>query len=184
MMFRGIFIILLFSLFFQGESKSMKIIDKSPKKSSDKRDVNKWKDWIQVSIDEMEGDTSYRSKDWLTISNDNPEKVIYVWMEKEGYDGSINVCFNVHGSGNCIDDNNRIIILFKDKTKIDKIGISKYNCDNNSWFSFEDEEIQFLKGKDIDKIRVYTREGSVQEEFSSKQSKEFLTIINHLIDRK
>jgi hypothetical protein len=158
--------------------------DKNPKGKQTKRDVKKWSDWIDVKVDEMEGDTTYKSKDWITISNSNTSDVIFVWMEKEGYNGSIDILFNVRGSGNCIDDNNRVIILFRDKTKIDTNGISKFNCNQNSWFSFEDESVDSLKSKEIDKIRVYTVDGSVQLELTQIQSKEFLTVINHLIDRK
>lgn len=179
--------IIIFSilfLMFPINSNGISLIDKNKKVKQTTKDTKKWSDWIEVKVDEMEGDTVYRSKDWLTISNENTQKVIHLWMEKDGYNGSIDILFNVHGSGNCIDDENRIIILFKDKTKIDKYGISKFNCNNNSWVSFEGEEVEYLKSKEIDKIRVYTTEGSVQEELNTKQSKEFLTTINHLIDRK
>ena len=183
-MFRGIFMILLFSFFFQGESKSMKIIDKSPKKSSDKRDVNKWKDWILISVDEMTNDSTYQSRDLIGVSNENKENGFIITMNKSGYDGSPWVLFRTYGSGNCIDDDNRIIFMFTDKTKIDSKGSSKFNCDNQCWYNVDDEYIETFITKNIEKVRVYTKSGSVEQTFTKKQSDEFIITFKYLVKNK
>jgi hypothetical protein len=105
-------------------------------------------------------------------------------MEKSGYDGSPWILFNTYGSGNCIDNDNRIIILFTDKSKIDTQGSSKFNCNNNSWLYLGSEYIEDMKNKNIEKVRVYTMNGSVEETFTPKQSEEFRVTFKYLIDLK
>jgi hypothetical protein len=158
--------------------------DKKPNKSIDKMNSNKFSDWIEISVDEMTNDTTFRSKELLSVSNVRKEDGFIIRMEKSGYDGSPWILFNTYGSGNCIDNDNRIIILFTDKSKIDTQGSSKFNCNNNSWLYLGSEYIEDMKNKNIEKVRVYTMNGSVEETFTPKQSEEFRVTFKYLIDLK
>lgn len=184
MKLRGFIITLLITICFQVGTRSMTVIDKKPKKTSDKRDVNKWSDWITISVDEMTNDSTFESKDVIGISNVRKEDGFIIKMNKSGYDGSPWILFNTYGSGNCIDENNRIIFIFTDKTKIDSEGSSKFNCNNNCWFNVDSEYIESFSNKNLEKVRVYTMNGSVEETFTKKQSDEFRVTFKYLIEMK
>jgi hypothetical protein len=160
------------------------VIDKSPKKNSDKRSYNKSTDWVTLSVDDMTNDTTYKSIDYIEVPVNVKDKGFLIRMEKYGYDGSPWIMFETFGSGECIDNKNRVIILFSDKTKIDTEGSSKFNCKNVCLIKISEEDSELLKSKNIEKVRVYTVNGSVEETFSKKQSEDFRITFKYLVESR
>jgi hypothetical protein len=54
--------------------------------------------------------------------------------------------------GSC-DENDSLIILFEDSTKITLTSWNKFNCEGNAYFNFTDDELQELKTKKVSAIR-------------------------------
>jgi len=73
------------------------------------------------------------------------------------------ICKNVN-IGSC-DENDSLIILFDDDTKITLNAWNKFNCDGNAYFDFTDSELEELSTKKVSTIR-----------FTNGRSYESLTI--------
>ena len=73
------------------------------------------------------------------------------------------ICQNVN-IGSC-DENDSLIILFEDETKITLTSWNKFNCEGNAYFDFTDSELENLSTKKVNTIR-----------FSNGYSYENLTI--------
>lgn len=73
------------------------------------------------------------------------------------------ICQNVN-IGSC-DENDTLIILFEDETKITLTSWNKFNCEGNAYFDFTDSELEDLSTKKVNTIR-----------FSNGYSYENLTI--------
>jgi hypothetical protein len=61
------------------------------------------------------------------------------------------MCENVN-IGNC-DENDKLIFLFEDNTKITLISFNKFNCKGNAYFDFENGQLSELSTKKIKDIR-------------------------------
>lgn len=61
------------------------------------------------------------------------------------------ICKNVN-IGNC-DENDSLIILFDDNSKITLTSWNKFNCEGNAYFSLEDSELSLLSTKKVNTIR-------------------------------
>ena len=61
------------------------------------------------------------------------------------------LCENIN-IGNC-DENDTLIILFEDETKITLSSWNKFNCDGNAYFKFTDEQLIELSTKKVATIR-------------------------------
>jgi uncharacterized protein (TIGR02145 family) len=150
--------------------------------SFDQNDYNNCYDWIKTGINKKTSDTVFESIDKLYFYSVEEEHGFTIRMNKTGYNGAPWILFNTFGSGNCIEENNRIVIVFKDKAKIETTGNSKNNCNNNCWLKVESSYIKDLMYKNIDKIQVHTKEGSVEEILTKKQADEFRTTFKFLVN--
>jgi hypothetical protein len=61
------------------------------------------------------------------------------------------ICKNVN-IGSC-DENDSLIILFEDQSKITLNSWNKFNCDGNAYFDFTDSELEQLSTKKVNTIR-------------------------------
>jgi hypothetical protein len=73
------------------------------------------------------------------------------------------MCKNVN-IGSC-DENDVLIILFEDDTKITLTAWNKFNCEGNAYFDFSDSQLTELSTKKVNTIR-----------FSNGRSHESLTV--------
>jgi hypothetical protein len=83
--------------------------------------------------------------------------------EKDGFKNNGLMCKNVN-IGSC-DENDSLIILFEDDTKITLTSWNKFNCEGNAYFHFNENELTELSTKKVNTIR-----------FSNGRSYESLTI--------
>lgn len=83
--------------------------------------------------------------------------------EKGGIKSGGFMCKNVN-IGSC-DENDSLIILFEDDTKITLNSWNKFNCEGNSYFDFSESELNQLSTKKVNTIR-----------FSNGRSYESLTV--------
>jgi hypothetical protein len=55
--------------------------------------------------------------------------------------------------GNCV-ENNTLIIMFEDTSKIFLTSWNKFNCEGNAWFKLEESDIKMLSTKKLLKIKI------------------------------
>jgi len=121
------------------------------------------------------------SKEVLIISDDGGETGLGIFCIKAS-SNSIIMIIRVVGSGRYIDDDHEVNILFRDGSKLEICeGYSEcdemFNSDSEFAIYFggrqfnNRKEFNKLITKEIETMRVWTKNGCVQKDFSKKQSK-------------
>jgi hypothetical protein len=123
--------------------------------------------WIERNIDDMEDDTTYSSRYYLVIANESKKKGLKILLRRYPEYGFYWATFYVFGSRGCVDEKSRIIIMYDDQTKIDVSGDHDFDAET------------YLT-KNISKIRVYTKNGYVEEKLTPDQAREFRIVLKHL----
>jgi hypothetical protein len=122
---------------------------------------------IEHCIDKMTDQEYYFAQKKLICANADKTKGFTItpnFKAKGGaYENNGFMCKNVN-IGNC-DENDSLIILFEDDTKITIASWNKFNCEGNAYFSLTDVEINELSVKKVKSIR-----------FSNGRSYETLTV--------
>jgi hypothetical protein len=82
------------------------------------------------------------------------------------------------GAGSCIDDDEKANILFRDGSRLELENDGKFNCENHFTLYFGGrfgklEQFNELSKKEIEILRVSTRNGFVEETLTPMQSKKF-----------
>jgi len=96
--------------------------------------------------------------------------------------------FNIQavGAGNCIDDDNKMNVLFKDGTRLEFKNNGKFNCDAEFTLYFggsygKRQELQSFIKKEVETIRIWTSKSYVEKDFTNKQSQQLMKTIQCLI---
>ncbi|RXM42585.1 hypothetical protein [Flavobacterium sp. YO12] len=132
---------------------------------------------IITKVDKMTGKSSTSSKDVLIVSKDGGKNGFGIFFLKS--DKSIIMSIKAVGAGSCIDDNANMNVLFRDGTRLELKNDGKFNCDGKYTQYFGDlfghkEEQLLFQTKEIETIRIWTSKSYVEENFTKKQSKEFM----------
>jgi hypothetical protein len=88
------------------------------------------------------------------------------------------------GVGSC-HENNEIIILFEDGSKITKTSWNKFNCKGDSYFNLSDKDLDKLRTTKLSKIRItngYSHESFTEDVKDS--DKDYLIKILQQLDNK
>jgi hypothetical protein len=111
---------------------------------------------IEHCVDKMTDKEYYFTKRKLVCSNDSKTKGFTISPDFRSTGGSyINsgfMCKNVN-IGNC-NENDELIILFDDNSKITLTSWNKFNCEGNVYFNFSEEELAQLSTKKVSSIRL------------------------------
>ncbi|MFM8280443.1 MAG: fibrobacter succinogenes major paralogous domain-containing protein [Bacteroidota bacterium] len=148
----------------------------------DEKDYTNCYEWIKSSIEKNTTDTTYSSIDDIKIYDYEGEYGFTIRMSKSGYNGLPWILFKTYGSGECIEENNKVIIVFTDKSKIETTSNTKNNCKNNCWLRVDSKYFRDIRYKIVDKVQVYTKDGFVEQSFTKKQSDAFRATFTHLVD--
>ncbi|HMM18339.1 MAG TPA: hypothetical protein PKC47_12540 [Petrimonas sp.] len=91
-------------------------------------------DLITKEIDKVTGKSNISAKDPLIISNKDDDKLSILFLK--GDKNVIIVAVQAIGASRCIDDDNKINILFRDGTRLELRNNGKFNCDamNTQYF--------------------------------------------------
>jgi len=144
------------------------------------RDTNNPSLWVARKIDDMEGDTTYYSTRYVVVSNESKKKGLRISIQRVMSMDLYWVSIYAIGAGSCVDEHSRIIILFEDQTKRDFEGEHDFNCDGRASFSLSQEDIDLYLSKAVSKIRVYTRNGYIEEQLTASQANEYRITLKHL----
>lgn len=140
--------------------------------------------YIETFSDRMTGKTSLHSIEYVNVPETSGESGISMSLyQRSGADLIIN--FKVYGAGNCIGEDNSIIILLEDDNRIFETNKSDFNCENNAQVFFfkglNKDKLNLLKTKKVIAIRVYTQNGYVEKDFSEKNQNDFINIVNCIL---
>lgn len=137
-------------------------------------------EFIMVHEDVMEGTMTLAGKESLVISQDGgTEGIAFLMLNPDIPGKHITVISIVSvGASRCIDDDDEIVVLFTDGTRMTLDNRNEFNCQGKSkvyvggFFTSASTE-QTLISKTIQRMRVKTSDGFVEEEFSAEQGEQF-----------
>jgi hypothetical protein len=170
-------ILVMTSAFGQAQQDTTKIIGPPV-------DFNDCSNWITTTTDKVDGTTYTAGKNDLIISADGGKKgiSIYMFIPK---DNALILSIKAVGASSCIDDENKINFLFTDGSRLAMVNNAQFNCKGNASLFFggilgKKRELEQLKTKKIQTMRVWTTDGYVEEDFTVEQQEEFFNVINCL----
>lgn len=142
-------------------------------------------DLIATETDKMTGKTSVASKNTLIISEDGGKTGFGFFLMK----GANSIIFSIQavGAGSCIDDENKMNVLFKDGTRLTLQNDGKFNCDAKFTLYFggsfgKKKQLEMFRTKEVETIRIWTSKSYVEKDFSAEQSKQLKQTVNCLIN--
>jgi hypothetical protein len=140
-------------------------------------------DIISTNTDKITGRTSIMAKESIVVSNDGGKTGLGIIVFK--IEESIVVSITAAGAGSCIDDDDKMNVLFRDGTRLELINNGKYNCDAKFTLYLggafgKKKELELFKTKEIESIRVWTSSSYVEKDLTPEQSKELMKTIECL----
>lgn len=140
-------------------------------------------DLIKINTDKITGETGVLAKDYIIVSDDGGKTGFSILLFKSS-DRIVEIIKAV-GAGSCIDDVDKVNILFRDGTRLELLNNGKYNCDAKFTLYFggiygKKKELELLKTKEIESMRVWTSDSYVEKDFTPEQSKLLMKIIECL----
>lgn len=141
-------------------------------------DCNKY---IETTEDKVTGKSTTASKNMLIVSKDGGKKGFGIFLMKG--EKSVIISIQAVGAGGCIDDDAKMNILFRDGTRLELTNDGKFNCDAKYTLYFggyfgKKKELELLKTKEIETMRIWTSKSYVEENFTDDQSNELLKSLN------
>jgi hypothetical protein len=154
--------------------------------TSQAKDNSNCSKYISTEIDKVTGESSIAAKDMLIVSKDGGKKGFGIFIMKSQR-GSIIFSIQAVGAGNCIDDDDKMNVLFRDGTRIALTNDSDFNCDAiyTQYFGGvfgKKKELEMFRTKEVETIRIWTSDGYVEEDFTADQSKEFMKTVDCLLN--
>jgi len=142
-------------------------------------------DYISTQEDKVTGTVIVGAKVIFKISSDAEKSSLIIDFMK-GDTKTLIISFQAFGASSCVDKENKINILFRDGTRIELSNKSDFNCDNRLSEYLggpfkKDSELEILRTKEIETIRVWTSKGFVEENLSVSQSKNIKLTIDCLM---
>ena len=118
----------------------------------------------------------------LIVSKDGGKKGFRIFITKFGR-GRIMFSIKALGAGGCIDDDDKMNVLFRDGTRIALTNDGDFNCDGDYTQYFggafqKKKELEMFRTKEIETIRISTSDSYVEEDFSSDQSIELMKTVD------
>jgi hypothetical protein len=116
---------------------------------------------IQLETDKMSGNSYYVPKSPIIVSKNRKEGLVITLMI--GGKSSLILVAKAIGAGRCIDEGQKILILFSDKSRLELASDGKFNCDAKATVYFggifgKKSEMRELMSKKISAMRVWTND--------------------------
>jgi len=154
------------------------------KKDTVKVNFSDCSNWIATETDKVSGNTFTAAKNALIVSADGGRKGFGIFM-MQGSEAELILTIKAVGAGNCIDEGAKINILFADGSRLELASEMDFNCERRATVYFggvfgKKKQLEELKTKKIQTMRVWTNDGYVQEDFTVDNQIEFYNVINCL----
>jgi hypothetical protein len=143
-------------------------------------------DLIVKDTDKMTGQTSVGSAETLIISEDGGKTGFGIYIIG-GSKSSLIFQITAVGAGNCIDDEDKMNLLFRDGTRLELVNNGKFNCKGNFTLYFGGvfgQKVALLKLKttEIETMRVWTSDSYLERDFTALQSAELVKTIKCILE--
>ena len=140
--------------------------------------------FIETTEDKMTGKKSTAAKSTIVVSTDGGKKGFGILLLQSSTGGLI-LSIQAVGAGSCVDEGNKINILFADGSKLELASEGKFNCKGNATVYFggifgKKRQLEELRTKKIQTMRVWTSDGYVEKDFTEDNSNEFMQTANCL----
>lgn len=143
-------------------------------------------DLISTETDKMTGKSTTASKETLIISEDGGQTGFGIFIMD--ISGPLVLSIQAVGAGNCIDDDNKMNVLFRDGTRLELINNGKFNCDGEFTLYLggsigKKKELEMFRTKEVETIRIWTSESYVEKDFSADQGKLLMKTVDCLLNK-
>lgn len=143
-------------------------------------------DLISTETDKMTGKSTTASKETLIISEDGGKTGFGIFIMD--ISGSLVFSIQAVGAGSCIDDDNKMNVLFRDGTRLELVNNGKFNCDGKFTLYFggsfgKKKELEMFRTKEVETMRIWTSKSYVEKDFSSDQSKQLMKTVDCLLNQ-
>jgi len=110
-------------------------------------------EYTMTTVDKVTGKSSVSSKGTIIVSKDGGKKGFGIIVLKSGK--SVILSIQAVGAGSCIDDDNKMNILFRDGTRLELRNDGKFNCKGNYTQYFggsfgKKKQLEMLKTKEVE----------------------------------
>lgn len=143
--------------------------------------------YIETITDKVTGEASTSAKSTLIVSRDGGKKGFGIFLMKGSKSTKLIFVISAAGAGSCIDKGDKINILFTDGTRLELYSDGKFNCKGQATLYFggvfgKNSELEMLKNKKIETLRVWTNNGYVEENFTIGNQNEFQHTVSCLLE--
>ncbi len=144
-------------------------------------------DLISIETDKMTGESVIGAKNLLKVFKDeNNQHGFAIFVHK----GKRSIIFSIKvlGASNCIQDDSKILILFRDGERMELNNEGGENCDANFTLMFEGpagkkKELRKFGSKEVESFRIWTAKGFVENDFSPMESIKFMKTVSCLVEK-
>jgi hypothetical protein len=141
-------------------------------------------DLILTELDKVTGETYISAKELLVVSQNGGKTGFGIYLMK--VTGGIALNMTAVGAGNCIDDDDKMNILFRDGSRLELTQDGDFNCKSEFVLYFggsfgKKRALEELGTKQIATMRVWTSDGYVEEDFSEQLSLQIMKTIDCLL---
>jgi hypothetical protein len=123
--------------------------------------------YIKKIIDPMDDAPFYLLSNDIVLSNASKTKGTRMDAFIDEKNGNLvfgDISVRMVNIGGCV-ENNELVILFEDTTKITLVSWNKFNCEGNAWFHVSEDEAIKLATLKMKKIKITN--GSTYDSFTS-----------------
>lgn len=136
-----------------------------------------------TETDKMTGKSTTASKETLIVSEDGGKTGFGIFLIN--ISGSLVFSIQAVGAGSCIDDDDKMNVLFRDGTRLELGNSGKFNCDGKFTLymggSFgKRKELEIFRTKEVETMRIWTSKSYVEKDFSTEQSKQLMKTVDCL----
>jgi len=140
-------------------------------------------DLIITKTDKVTGNVSTGSSETLIVSQDGSETGFGIYLFKSRK--TLVWSMTAFGAGSCIDDDDKMNVLFTDGTRVTMFNDTKFNCDANFTLYFgssfgKKKELEMFKTKKVETMRVWTSDGYVEQDFDQDQAMQLMKTLDCL----
>ena len=165
------------------ENKTWEYAKTEEKNTETKSEIKDCNTYISIETDKVTGKSTTASKKTLIISSDGGKTGFGIFMMK--ISETVVLSIQAAGSGSCIDEDAKMNILFRDGTRLEVTNNGKFNCERKFTLYLGGQiggtkNLELLKAKEIETMRVWTSKSYVEKDFSSTESKQFMQTISCL----
>ena len=127
---------------------------------------------VSTTHDRVSGTTSTMMINPLVLSDDGKKGLIMYTMKGQQ---SIIWAITVVGASSCVDDDNKVNVLFTDGTRMEVENDANFNCDGRHTTYYggvfgKRAQFNALATKNIEVVRVWTRQGYVEKTLNQEQA--------------